>query len=57
MNLMWLLRMTKWVRNPPSAQRVRFGLIIIAVCVAVFAAEWAGLLPDWFALDPKNRIR
>lgn len=37
------LRMAKWARNPPSARRVRLVLIVLALCLILFAIErWIG---------------
>jgi len=49
----WLLRMSQWARHPPSESRVLLGLGAILLCLAVAGAEWLGLLPDWFALNPR----
>ena len=43
MPLHWLLRMARWVRHPPSAGRVRLVLIVLALCLALYAVErWIG---------------
>ena len=43
MNFLWLLRMAKWARNPPSAGRVKLVLAVIALCLALYAIErWVG---------------
>ena len=39
MNLMWFVRMTRWVRNPPSMGQVKFVLAILAICFALAAVE------------------
>ena len=49
-----LLRATKWARRPPSARRVALVLAVIALCLGLGLLDWAGLLPDWFAL-PEGR--
>jgi len=46
MNLLWFLRMSKWARNPPSAQRVVFVFSIIAVALCIFALEYFGWWPE-----------
>ncbi|HBT00155.1 MAG TPA: hypothetical protein DEB47_09900 [Citreicella sp.] len=54
MPLHWLLRMARWVRHPPSAGRVRLVLIVLALCLALYAVErWIGW-PE--ALSP-DRLR
>jgi len=42
-----LLRMSRWARNPPSPKRVRFVLVIIAICLLIYAIERTGWWPDW----------
>ena len=43
----WLLRMAMWARKPPSARRVVLVLIVIALCLGLYAIErWIGW-PDW----------
>lgn len=43
MNPHWLLRMARWVRNPPSSGRVRLVLAVVALCLALHAVErWIG---------------
>ena len=45
----WLLRMKRWVQNPPSARTVAVVFGVIAVCLALYALErWVGL-PDWMS--------
>ena len=46
MNPRWLLRMSQWARNPPSAGRVKFMAAIIGVVLLVFALEYFGLWPE-----------
>ncbi len=50
MNPRFLLRAAIWARRPPSTRRVALGLAVIALCLCLALLEWAGLLPDWFAL-------
>lgn len=47
MNPIWLLRMSKWARNPPSAARVKLVFGIIAFAILVVGIEWMGWWPDW----------
>jgi len=55
MNSRWLLRMTRWAQNPPSAGRVKFVLAIIAVCAALYAVERYYGWPD--ALTPDRGVQ
>ncbi|SEO17502.1 hypothetical protein SAMN04489859_104114 [Paracoccus alcaliphilus] len=50
-NLIWLLRATKWARNPPSARMVKLVLAIIAAAILIFAIEKMGLWPEWAQLE------
>ncbi|SDG19754.1 hypothetical protein SAMN04489759_105131 [Sulfitobacter delicatus] len=43
----WLLRMSLWVRNPPSLKRVILVFAIIAAALAIGLVEWLGYWPDW----------
>ncbi len=58
MNLRPFLRMATWARRPPPWKRVRLYLIVIGLCLALFA--WERLLgwPDWLTLEgtPGGRI-
>lgn len=47
MNLIHLLRMSRWVRNPPSERRVILVLSVIALALAIGLVEYLGLWPDW----------
>ena len=47
MNPIWLLRMSKWARNPPSAKRVKLVFGIIVLALVIVGIEWMGWWPDW----------
>ncbi|WP_376873103.1 hypothetical protein [Albirhodobacter sp. R86504] len=47
MNPIWFLRMTKWVRNPPSMGRIKLVFGVVAVCVLIVVLDRYGLWPDW----------
>jgi hypothetical protein len=53
MNPFWLVRMYHWVRNPPSPGAVKFVLIIVAVCLVLFAIERIWGWPE--LLTPNSR--
>ena len=55
-NMIWLLRMARWVRNPPSAGRVKFVVAIIVVVVALGTIEWMGWVPEWATQDRPPRL-
>lgn len=50
-NLIWLLRASKWARNPPGAKRVKLVLAVLAVALAIVVIEWLGLWPEWATMD------
>jgi hypothetical protein len=52
MNIRWLLRAKKWAENPPSWKRVKMGLYILAICIALATFEHFFGWPD--ALTPEN---
>ncbi|WP_134682088.1 hypothetical protein [Paracoccus ravus] len=55
-NLIWLIRASRWARNPPSAKRVRLIFGIIAICLVIVGVEWLGLWPDWAQMDRPRGI-
>lgn len=46
MNPLWLFRMSKWARNPPSTRRVIFVFSVIAIALCIFALEHFDLWPE-----------
>lgn len=55
MNLIWLVRMSRWVRNPPSPQRVKLVLGIIALCLILIAIEHFWGWPEWLTTNGTGR--
>jgi len=55
MNPLWLLRMKRWVQNPPSPARIKFIAAIIAFCLLLLVIERSFGWPD--ALTPNNLRR
>ncbi|SFT49758.1 hypothetical protein [Sedimentitalea nanhaiensis] len=51
----WLLRMSRWARNPPSARRVVLVFGVIALCLGIVALEWLGLWPEWATAQRMRR--
>jgi hypothetical protein len=49
----WLLRASRWARNPPSADRVKLVFGVIALCLLIVGYEWIFGWPDWLTV---NRI-
>ncbi|MDJ0859346.1 MAG: hypothetical protein QNI90_10160 [Dinoroseobacter sp.] len=54
MNFNWLMRMSRWARNPPSEKRVKYMLLIVAACLTLWAIEQFFGWPE--ALTP-NQVR
>ena len=42
----WLGRAKRWVQNPPPLWRVKLVLAVIAVCLLIYALEFAGFWPE-----------
>ncbi len=53
-----MMRMSKWARKPPSAQRVKLVAGIVVVCLLLLAAERMFGWPAWLTVDgtPRGRI-
>jgi len=55
MNLIWLVRMSNWVRHPPSMRRLRIVLVVALIVIAIVGLEWAGLWPEWAQMERAPR--
>lgn len=53
----WLLRMTRWARNPPSLRRVVMVLGIVVVCLVLFGIERFWGWPEALTPDGGRRGR
>jgi hypothetical protein len=51
---MWLTRMARWVRRPPSMLRVKIVAATIALVIVIAVLGKAGYWPEWARLDPKS---
>lgn len=54
-NLIWLIRASRWARNPPNARMVKMVLAIIAIGLLLKGAEYYGLIPDWAEMERPSR--
>lgn len=56
---MWLVRASRWARNPPSMNRVIFGAVVIAVCLVLFGIERIWGWPEWLTPNrvPRGRVK
>ncbi len=43
----WLIRMSRWARNPPSPAMARMVAAIVVVMLLVYGLERLGWWPDW----------
>lgn len=57
LGLQWFLRMAKWARRPPSARMVALVLVVLALSLALFALEWAGLWPDALTVNGRPKLK
>ncbi|HMO09584.1 MAG TPA: hypothetical protein PKD10_18360 [Paracoccaceae bacterium] len=49
--LIWLMRMSRWSRNPPPMWKVKLVAGVIVACVALVAAERFLGWPDWLTMQ------
>ncbi len=56
MNPIWLLRMARWARRPPSMQRVILFAVVLVLCLAIAGAEWLWGWPDWLRVNGRIRL-
>ena len=57
MNLIWLVRMSNWVRHPPSMRRLRIVLAVALIVAVIVGLEWAELWPEWAQIErPARRL-
>ena len=53
MNIFWLMRLRRWAQRPPSGRAVIGVLVVVGVCLVLFALErWLGGWPS--ALTPSG---
>ena len=57
--MIWLLRMAKWARHPPSARRVKLVLGVVLLCLALVLYEHFHGWPEALTLEgrPGGRFR
>lgn len=54
-DLIWLMRMSRWARRPPSWGRVKLIAAILLICVALYAIDRLFGWPAW--LTPNGTAR
>ncbi|QYZ71269.1 hypothetical protein [Neotabrizicola shimadae] len=47
----WLLRMSQWARNPPSARMATVILVVVLLCLSLVAVEHIWGWPDWLTVN------
>lgn len=57
MDFRWLLRMSRWARNPPSAKMVKLVLGIAAVLFTIYLVERYIGWPEWLQSERMRRPR
>ncbi|MDB5660855.1 MAG: hypothetical protein JWS10_3470 [Cypionkella sp.] len=57
MNPIWLMRMARWARHPPSPGRVKLVLGVVVVCLVLFGIEHFWGWPDWLAVNGQIKLR
>lgn len=45
-------RMSRWARKPPSEQRVKLVLAVIAIALMIWGAERIFGSPEWMKMEP-----
>ncbi len=53
--MIWLIRMSQWLRNPPSLGRVKLYAAVVGLAVLIGALEFYGLWPAWASLEHAPR--
>ena len=58
MNLLWLLRASRWARHPPSARRVKLVLAVLLLVGLLYGIESLWGWPEWLSVNrgPGGRI-
>ncbi|SFN38864.1 hypothetical protein SAMN04487859_101332 [Roseovarius lutimaris] len=56
MNIMWLLRMARWARNPPSRAYRRMLLVVLGFVLVIGGIEYFLGWPEALTLEPQRRF-
>lgn len=57
MNPVWLIRMTRWARRPPSMGRVKLVCGVAVLCLILFGIEQFWGWPDWLSVNGPTKLR
>ena len=55
MNPLFFLRLARWVRHPPSPQKLLLIAAVVALCLALAGVEHFVGWPDWLTVNGKAR--
>ncbi len=53
MNPLWLLRLSRWARNPPSWRKLVLIGVVLALCLLAAGVEYFVGWPDWLTPNGK----
>ena len=53
--MLWLMRASRWARNPPGARRVALVAAVIALALLIVVLDRTGAWPDWARMDRMRR--
>jgi len=58
MNPFWLIRLTRWARNPPSGARLKLVLVVVAITLVLYGIDQVFGWPDWLTPNrmPRGRL-
>jgi len=58
MNPLWFMRLSRWLRHPPSRQRVWLILTVLAIVGVLYGIEHLWGWPDWLTVNraPRGRL-
>lgn len=55
MNMLWLLRMRKWVQHPPSPKTRKLIAIVVVACFLIIGYEYLFGWPEWLTVNKGMR--
>lgn len=56
MNIMWLLRLARWARNPLGRDRRRMLLVVLGMTLVIGGIEYFLGWPETLSLEPQGRF-
>ena len=55
MNPIWLIRMSRWARNPPSWGRIKLVAGVVIAALALGYVEYVWGWPEWLTVEKLPR--